>query len=280
MRQSILIALLVACLGALGCSLGHDTIHGQVFIVTRGAVNVKMGLVTVAVLPEPEVEKYVEAVTAAHRKHMEAAAKAEHDSLVAGRARAEMTRGPELARAKVALDRARAEAAAAQRVSDEARRAHRRAKAALVRGDRVSEADEDACWQGFCEAVRIAHAKQLEANAAADTYQALLRSLPEVKSPAPVRLQSLPTGRDYFSGLPAAVTSTQTDADGRFTLDVPHKGRLVLAARAQRQIIDSTEEYFWLVRIPDDVRRGELLLLSNSTLTTADSPLSLVKTAE
>jgi hypothetical protein len=61
---------------------------------------------------------------------------------------------------------------------------------------------------------------------------------------------------------------------------VPSFGKFVLAAHTQRRVFNATEEYFWLVGLPDDARKGVPVLLSNSTLTTAGSPLSLIKTEE
>lgn len=88
------------------------------------------------------------------------------------------------------------------------------------------------------------------------------------------------SGRYFLGDLPPALATAQTDASGDFVIEVPRKGRFVLAAYAQRYVLGTTEEYCWLMRLPDDARAGAKVLLSNETLTTAESPLSLVHTKE
>jgi hypothetical protein len=68
--------------------------------------------------------------------------------------------------------------------------------------------------------------------------------------------------------------STQTDADGRFSLDVPRFGRFFLAATSQRKLMDETETYFWLVRVPDSSQKNAPILLCNSNLLPEGAKLS------
>jgi hypothetical protein len=83
----------------------------------------------------------------------------------------------------------------------------------------------------------------------------------------------------FLEGLPPAMGRVQTDANGEFELPVPEDGRFALVAHTERQVFDSVEEYAWFVLIPDEARKGAKLLLSNETLTTGTSPLSMVHTA-
>jgi hypothetical protein len=81
-----------------------------------------------------------------------------------------------------------------------------------------------------------------------------------------------------LEGLPEPIARTETDANGEFTLKVPARGRFVLAAQTQREVFGSAETYTWLVLVPDGARKGAKVLLSNETMTTGGSPLSLVHT--
>jgi hypothetical protein len=94
------------------------------------------------------------------------------------------------------------------------------------------------------------------------------------------KLAGLLKGSFYFEGMPTAKLATQTDAEGEFTLTVPSFGKYALVAHAGRMVSDNTEEYFWVLKLPPDAAKGKPVLLSNSTMTTAGSPLSLLQTKE
>ena len=64
---------------------------------------------------------------------------------------------------------------------------------------------------------------------------------------------------------------TVTDADGKFELRLPRKGRFSVFARATRKVGSESENYawfFWLPTATDDTP----LLLSNNNLVIADYP--------
>lgn len=84
----------------------------------------------------------------------------------------------------------------------------------------------------------------------------------------------------YFDDVyfPQGVTSATTDAEGKFTLKLPKPGRYAIAARAERNVINKTEEYYWLVWINADGRATKTIMLSNNNLTDSGSSDSLIQT--
>ena len=83
------------------------------------------------------------------------------------------------------------------------------------------------------------------------------------------RLEYLDSAAPFFEALPASVTTTKTDADGKFQLRLPSSGEFVLAARATRSVIADFEVYFWLLGV--DVNGAATVMLSNDNTTDGDS---------
>ncbi|MGO8701042.1 MAG: hypothetical protein ACLQVY_25400 [Limisphaerales bacterium] len=74
----------------------------------------------------------------------------------------------------------------------------------------------------------------------------------------------------YFSGFsPKAIVSARTDATGSFSLRYHLGAALTVFARANRQVLDQTEHYFWLVNAPTNLASAQIFL-SNSKLVTVD----------
>lgn len=67
-----------------------------------------------------------------------------------------------------------------------------------------------------------------------------------------------------FLGIPPSQWSAKTDADGRFQMEIPATGAFVVVATARRELINNTEEYYWIVRVP--ATDGQRLFLSNDNL--------------
>lgn len=81
----------------------------------------------------------------------------------------------------------------------------------------------------------------------------------------------------YFENLPDSIPSTKTDADGNFSFSLPRKGRFVLAAKAQRNVASNNiEEYYWIVWISLDGALEKKIFLSNDNLLTGFSSESAV----
>jgi hypothetical protein len=95
------------------------------------------------------------------------------------------------------------------------------------------------------------------------------------------------SGSFYFGYLQSPIQSAETDAEGKFVLNVPKQGSFVLAARAERYLgkefigetgIDRTEHYYWLQ--PVSLNGQQELTQSNNNLTSATGTSSLILTKD
>src|SRR5439155_11434778 len=216
----------------------QDTIKGQVFIVTQGRANVKLGLVTVALFSEAAVRDHIAA--------RQAVANANRAALPS-----------KVSEAKAALETAQAKYENALRVANAQEAAFDKRLAeyeSVLEEIQVGKAGarESLDKPPSPESLRVrAHSSRLAEE----------RSLKEVRrrAGALVALQSgsevWDSGAYYFSDLPMPLATAQTNADGEFLIKVPPQGHFVLAARAQRHVFGATEDYFWLVRIPENARQ-------------------------
>ena len=290
MKRFIFLALLLLCAGLLACSPPTDTVRGQVFVVTEGRQNLKLGLVSVELLPEEATQEHIKLRENAYRKAV---------ALVRGRneqtrdsvraayelalknAKEQATRlQPELSRAEAELAGARRRALAADGAAEAAAKAYREE----IGDPATSRVSIEAIFKAS-ERYRLP-AKRAAAESARAEVQGRMRDLEVLRARIRASVATVPeslptpplTSAFYFDGLPPARTSALTAADGNFTLNGPRRGRFVLAAHTQRRLLGMVEEYFWLVRLPEESRTGTLVLLSNNTLTTAGSPLSLIRT--
>jgi hypothetical protein len=92
------------------------------------------------------------------------------------------------------------------------------------------------------------------------------------------------SGLFYFDGLSKqtdipVVASARTDADGKFSIELPADttGDIVLAARAERRVVDSTEAYCWMLRVDEEDRKTKINL-ANATMSSGNDPHSLIHT--
>jgi hypothetical protein len=79
-----------------------------------------------------------------------------------------------------------------------------------------------------------------------------------------------------FNGLPEPLMSSKTDADGKFSMQIPKKGDFALVATAQRQVADQTEKYYWFIRIHPDKKPAMQVMLSNDNFISIALPRSHV----
>jgi hypothetical protein len=83
--------------------------------------------------------------------------------------------------------------------------------------------------------------------------------------------QHLTSGEYFFQGLPSAISTARTDADGRFTLIIPREGRYGIVACATRTQDKEEETYFWFVWITLDGQPSKRVILSDDNLMGAGS---------
>jgi hypothetical protein len=87
---------------------------------------------------------------------------------------------------------------------------------------------------------------------------------------AETKLKNYPTAEDCLSDfLPAVIKKTISDSDGKFSFSYPHNKSFAIFARAQRKILSKTETYYWIIDTPTNMKTARILL-SNNNLVTVD----------
>jgi hypothetical protein len=86
------------------------------------------------------------------------------------------------------------------------------------------------------------------------------------------RRQHLQTGEYFLDGLPSAIFTAKTDAEGRFKLTIPRRGRFGVVACGSRELLKGKETYFWFVWVSLDGEPLKRLKLTNDNLMGAGSP--------
>jgi len=141
--------------------------------------------------------------------------------------------------------------------------------------------------QQLSPAVDAAKAAKDKADAAAKPYSRSYGEVLEAKYRAQDEYEKVLASRDfYYSGafyfglLRNPIHVAETDADGRFAIEVPKTGTFVIAAKAQRTVGEYTEHYYWLQPV---LLEGEQQLtqnLSNNNLTSTTGTSSLIVTQD
>jgi len=88
------------------------------------------------------------------------------------------------------------------------------------------------------------------------------------------------SGSFYFSYLQSPIRTAETDADGKFVMEVPKSGRFVIAAQAKRSVGNETEEYYWLQPVSLEGQQQLNQNLTNNNLTSTPGSSSLIHTAD
>ena len=84
----------------------------------------------------------------------------------------------------------------------------------------------------------------------------------------------------YTKALPTPLADAQTDADGKFIIQIPKTGSWVLEAEGERKVVKDTEAYLWITKVTRDMIDKGQVFLNNENLSTSDSSNSLVKTMD
>ena len=70
----------------------------------------------------------------------------------------------------------------------------------------------------------------------------------------------------YFSFLRSPVVTAETDADGKFTMQVPRMGEYLIGAQTDRMLSKETEIYYWLQPVSLEGQSQLVVNLSNNNL--------------
>lgn len=196
-RALILVLSLISVSTCLSCGGRRGQLKGEVFIVTKGGENLKLGLVDIALIPETEMNAALDKKKSAIDTTL-AQLKADYDKAFAEYNLVHQT----YERAKQNYDKAQKDA------SD-----------AIISGGYEQAAKKRDYWSN--EQMRL-----LRPDLDNDSKQ---------KS-AKWKLEHFPTGEFFFDGLPSGVAKTITNSNGEFSVELPRKSKFALAARAARQV--------------------------------------------
>jgi hypothetical protein len=207
-------------------------LSGQIFVVTNGRENIKLGAQRVALFPYDGVNTLLDAL------HQFADAKS--DELQVDISAAE----DEEKQAKLAEEEAQVAAKQAEAAAEQADKTERTNQALYKRGIGLSDGlttISAAREAGIAARRDLDAAKEAEnrardrANAARDKIGALSEEKAYYDSDAFV-----------FSHLQSPIQIGETDAEGKFRIQVPRTGKWIIAAHAQRMTLKRIEYYYWL----------------------------------
>lgn len=268
LKTVTLIAALFALLVALLCGVLRPktvTATGQMFIVTKGGENVKLGAISVIIASQDYIRNQMPSVTAAVRSRMQElnsnTAKAKSEYLFAtnnydSAVEAACNQSPNYARLRSEINTLEAKANSlellASRSDDPSQSVDLLSESIKVRDIIVNDSDAlNTIWSYITTKITL-NVLRAEKN-----YIVLKGE--ESRFPGP---------EDYFSLLNVrpAITSV-TDADGRFTLVYRLTDKFSVIALAQRAAPSGDEHYLWLINAPTN--SGQLLL-NNRNLATVD----------
>jgi len=148
------------------------------------------------------------------------------------------------------------------------------AKAALDQ----AQASEQAAFQAQLQTIK-AHGDHMAATRATDVARKAEETARNQYFEIAGKLSFYYSGAFYFAFLQSPIRTAETDAEGKFVIEIPQTGKFVIAAQAQRSIGDHTEHYYWLqpVSLEGQSQRVQNLTNNNLTGTTGTSSLILTK---
>ncbi len=297
---------LTAC-SMLGC--GQKNIKGQVFIVTTGAENIKLGLVEVLVLDEQSVAVFLKKKKPAVEQEVSLRAdnlrKAEHELQVAQHELEEFQKTDEAF--QPAFVELKIQYAALEREIRELENGPTESILAIMKQTHDVEAQRadslDAAGEKLMKlqalSSQLAAIDQQEKENAPEIarkrmrFAELWKQITAVSASSDKKLQALsdrvaacsaafnqcrtamesfPNLQFYFSDpLPTPYQKTLTDADGRFEIKLPRMKRFAVFAQSSRKVATDTEKYVWFFWLPG-TSDNTPLMLSNNNLIFIDYP--------
>lgn len=219
----------------VGCEYRQGELNGDVFIITKGGENVKLGLVTVQAIPEDKMKEFIT------KKNSESKTEIEKLQL-------------DLNKAIIESENAEKERKSAANEID------RRFNIKNPYSTRKQHEDFVEASEIYVKKLLIALNKEKE--------------LINLKN----KQKFYKSAAFYFNGLPEAIASAKTNAEGRFTLSIQRDKRVALAAHATRQVFDNIEEYYWLIWVSLDEKPSGKIILSNDNLTGVGAKDSVITT--
>jgi hypothetical protein len=239
-------------------------LHGEVFIVTNGRQNIKLGLVEITAIPEGEIQPFVEKKLAAITLEF-----SKYKSL-------EQSNSAQVQNAQRAFDSSKTQYDLLNGQVDAARADANKAK---------EDASSSIALAGYDSPQEVSayQAALLKAETLKRRSDQLATQLDTARSDLDVKRAALITAtsasRDQlkkvierldsehlFEGVPLNGPKAVTNSDGQFSIKLRANRRYVIAAKAQRRVFDSTEHYYWLVWISADEDQAKPAMLTNNNM--------------
>ena len=249
MKTKIIITLIATAgiLGLAGCKPKATTVSGQVFIVTKGAENVKLGAVEILLIERPQVTEFLQKKQPAIESEM--ASKQEELKKI------EQGRVPDVLLTNAAYAKALSESDKLQKQEEK--------QQALMEQLVKNYSDDPEHDKAFSDA-------KAEADSIISKEQSAIEEMEAAQSAVIKGLKNYPAATDYFEDFsPVIIQKTLSDADGKFSFTYPRNKPLTIFAHAQRMVLDKTEIYYWLVDAPTNAETAQIFL-SNNNLVFAD----------
>jgi len=149
------------------------------------------------------------------------------------------------------------------------------AKAALDQ----AEASEQAAFRAQLQTIG-AHGDHMAAKRATDVERKAEETARNQYFQIAGKLSFYYSGAFYLAFLQSPIRTAETDAEGKFVIEIPQTGKFVIAAQAQRSIGDHTEHYYWLQPVSLESQPQFTQNLSNNNLTSTTGTSSLIVTKD
>jgi hypothetical protein len=243
MKIAIALVTIAGILELTGCKPKETTLSGQVFIVTQGADNVKLGDVEILLIEKTQVTDFL------HKKQPAI------DSEIATKQQelTKLEQGVVTVFLKTNADYVKAESEfdeLQKQFDDQLARMNQAVKDYSNNPDHADAVSSDA----------EAKSKVIQLK-----MQSALDQMKAAKSAAMKSLKNHPTAADYFEDfLPVIAQKTISDADGKFSFVYPRDKSFAIFTSAQRMVLNKTEKYYWLVNTPANAESVQIFLSNNN----------------
>lgn len=257
LRQKYLLPILFFFL-LVSCGQKDANLKGRIFIVAKNGTNYELGLVPIIVTSPEKINSYFDKIFSSYKKSLESQKKEyekkniDFNSLNQRYQRA-------LSTYLIALD-----------IFKKEKKELKKYALILSSIDKIrrmrssNEPEFKYALERFlsAEALLVSEGKVLKS-----LYEDCKTKHIELSKIRSVQLEIISDHMDLvFSGIPAEQI-TKSDSDGSFTFQVAKGKKIIIAAKAQRYIVNDKENYYWLETLNVPLDQDEFnLFLSNDNL--------------
>jgi hypothetical protein len=286
--KSYLILILISLLALTGCKPKQTTLSGQVFIVTQGAENVKLGDVEILLIEKSQATDFLQKKQPAIESEM---ALKQQELTNAEQEVATASQNADKAQAyfdwftvnkpyKTNADYAKIKSQWNILFNQYVYQTNYVERLLAYTTNNLSDENAE---NNFMAAVNRREEMAGKLNSLNDELETIksdmvateTEKLEVVKSSvskasadvaiANTNLENSPSLADYFEDFsPVIVQKTISDSDGKFSFVYPRDKSFAIFASAQRMVLNKTEKYFWLVNAPTNAESVQIFLSNNN----------------